>query len=396
MASLADLKIQLSVVGVQQATESINRIQSGLKGLSARQKSLNTQAAFIRAQINLQKAQAGANPPSFLSRAAGVLKSSRFGAGGLMPLVGQAAKLLGPWGTALAAGAVAVTAMTDAAVEAGQALQELAYGTGSQGSTLGGLRGISGVLGGPGAVGSLSSQLQSKITTDAMARAVGLTMGIQSLPRPFGNVDEGQNLLQAIKELRKITDFEERLRAARVLGLEGAGPVLNQSEGQFQKSQERGEFSAKIFGDPKVQQNVADFMQALSDLGASFMNVLGVLGKNLLPRLTKFVNWFADVMNGLADWLDKNQWLIDLIFGNQVAPGGIDNSVHVDALNANIRATQENTMELNRLNGLLPGVYGRGDRTTSAFPRSLAPGVPGNSPQFLNANDARSFRMAPF
>lgn len=387
--SLADLKIQLSLVGVAQATANIARLSSGLKGLSNRQKSLNTQAALIRQQIGLQKATAGANPPSFLSRVGKVLQSSRFGAGGLMPLVGQTMKLLGPWGTALAAGAVAVKAMTDAAVEAGQALQQLAYSTGSQGSTLGGLRGISGALGGPGATGGLSAQLQSKITSDPMARAVGLMLGIKSLPRPFGPVDEGQNLLEAIKKLREIPDFGGRLRAARVLGLEETAPVLQQSEGQFQKSQARGKFAESIFGDPQTQQNIADFTQALSDLGDSLKNVIGALGKYFLPFLTKFVNTLTDFYNWVASKIGGERT-------DKIETDSEGRNIHVDALNANVRATAENTMELRRLNGLIPGIYGRGERTGSAFPSALSPGTPGSNPQYLNESTTRNFRLAPF
>lgn len=367
-------------------------------------------------------------PPSFGKRIQAALMSSRFGVGAggglsLFPLVSGIAKAFGPLGivvlgvtAAIQAEIEAVKAMTQAAVESAETLRSIAFATGSQGTNLGSLRGIFGK-----GAGGLSSNLQSHITGNGMSQAFAASMGIFNMPRPFGGVDEGENLLKAVEKLRQIPDFKERLRGARLLGLddEAAQRALTLSPEQYAKSKKRGQFNESLFGDQKTQQNVADFTQALSDVKDAGMNILGALGKSVLPQLTGFMNHLADWLNSIADFVNKHQntfsfgskmvlgfldFLIDVStklmnLANQWLPdlpdswgSGTGNNPHADALDSNTRATIETTQQLERLNQLLPGVFGRSERAGSALPGSLAPG---SGPPTMNNNDLRNFRLSP-
>jgi len=330
---------------------------------------------------------------SFSSKLLNVLKSSRFGAGGLMPLVGQTAKAFGagPLLIVAAAGLVvkAFKEMVTAAEEATATLTTLSYSTGSRGASLGALSGLSSALGGPAGVSSLSSSLQSRITSDPFAMATAAQMGVFNLPRPFGQIDEGKNLKTIIDRIRELP-FEGRVRTSRLLGIEGAEQALNLSKSQYEQSQNRGKLQERIFGDKETQEAVADFTQSLNDLGDSFKRVLGSLGKPFLKALTAFFNTLADILDKISelqDWLSKIGVSVPGTEGT-----GTSADAHTDALNANTRTMAENNVHLDRLNATIQGTYGRGERTERALRGALGVGA---GPQFLNNTDRAALRLGP-
>jgi hypothetical protein len=382
---------------------------SRLAGLQA-QMSRATAAGDVTAQKDLsyllartQKQIDAAKPKSFGSRLASVVSTSRLnfggGGGGISPLAGKLAGLVAEGGeggpvalgvTALAGAAVAaaggLVALSQKAAEAANEFSRMRFATGSGAGTAAALS----VLGGAGGfdAASLASSFNSRISSDPTAMAFAARFGIRNIGGAYGNQDWGKQLLTAVQGLRNISDFTERVRTARALGLEGALPLTQLSNRQFGRLGQDAGLKASIMT-PKFQQDAADFASSIARITDAVGNFVAALGKPVLHDLSDFFNGVADTINYLAQAINRNQNIIaffkDLAeafafqaIGNPVGAAGKmkdafgDLSAQNQALDNNTGALDRNTSAINGMSGMIPGYYGlNGERGSRAIPDNI-------------------------
>lgn len=318
-----------------------------------------------------QKQITGRQPSTFKDRLKTAIRSTRFNAGGASPLIGRTADLFGEAGgpialvaTAAVAAAIGIFKLSESAANTAREFANLGMSLGSNGRTTGALRGIGGAIGmSSEAVGGASAAFQEKITNDPLAMSVARQMGIFNLSRPYGHVDEGKDLLQAIKGLRAITDMESRIRTARVLSLESVLPATAISDKQFDRAEKTSDRASGIF-DADFATKSADFFAGMDNLAKSAENLAGVLAKPIIKDLTDFFNGMSDGIDKITDSMSKHtgnkdwDWLkwipgatsLDDIRGNADKTGAVDPSV---------QATVDNTKALKDATAALrPGNYG--------------------------------------
>ena len=346
-------------------------------------------------KMAMDRAQKKINGPDKLTlgqKVGNVLKSSRVSSdGNLMPLVGQLAGLSEAGGPIMALAAAGIAAsigiykLAEGASEAARKFSELQFSTGSTGATASTLGGIGNSIGlSNEAVGSASASLSERLRSDpqAMAYAIGMGIGV-ALPRPYDTVNEGGRLLQVIEALRKITNFEDKVRTAHALGVESLLPATNMSDKQFDFVKKNASIPSQIFG-PDFQTEAADFASSLSELGKAFGNLMAVAGRPLMVQLTGVFNSLAEGINQFAQTLASipmNQLMavLDIIeasvmaFVNPLGAAGklgdaykewnTKSDTHAEALDRNSNATQANTDALQQMNG----IFGNGQRLNAAY-----------------------------
>ncbi len=294
-----------------------------------------------RADRAVQRAENDLNPQPlpFGLRLARAVMSSRFGAGGMSPLVGRSLDVLFPGihkaifgggataaarsmgglagvggmagaaaavpyvAAALAAFAVAkagVEAFADAVRTAGERLQEFASARMLSGGTGGQISALMAHGLGAADVPGMAAALRERLATDAVAASMGHRLGIDyRAPGIFGPANQAQDLLQAMRGLRAMGQTPEQLQTARALGLEGLLPKVNVSERVWRQQERDAEVSASI-ATPDAQQAGTDFIATLRRVGEMFDLIKTALGKDFLPGVNRGIGAFADSLRNVA------------------------------------------------------------------------------------------------
>jgi hypothetical protein len=251
--------------------------------------------------------------------------TSRVGVGGsggmqIMPLMSKLMALLPPQiqAAAMAIGAVVAVskAMFDLAektAQMGLAFDKLSLALGSSGATSAAVGAMGGAMGmSPESMAGIAEGINSKISSDSMARAVAARMGVQSIGGFYGQQDYGKQLLSVVDGLRSISNRAERVQAARAMGATGLLGLAELSKGQFAKTQTDGALSSKIMT-PEMQQQSADFVAATGRVGEAFNRLMMAIGKPMIAKFTQTANNVADVFNKLAELADAHPDLAGLI-----------------------------------------------------------------------------------
>lgn len=247
-------------------------------------------------------------------------------------------------------------------------------------------------------------------------------MGIgPALPRAFDNVDEGARLLKVIEGLRAIKDFDQRLRAARILGVEDALPATNMSDRQFARVKGDAALRAQVLGGPEFQRDAADFASALSRVESAVETASATLSKPAVHDLPNVLNGIADSLNrfsqlmqtsrmqgmaqgafsgkygtpamqsGVGTGLSGGFGLSDTEFGKGLLKGlgfGDDSSNDASAsMDRNSNAVDANTEAIQRLTGAFGSP---GDRFAGAIPAGL------NNEYLRKALESGGLRLPPF
>jgi hypothetical protein len=230
-------------------------------------------------------------------------------------------------------------------------------------------------------IGSLSAGFRQRLSTDPLAMAAAGELGINpQLQRAFGPQNEAQFLVQAVEGLRGIQNEEERLRVARMTGLEDLLDVAKVSEKVFQ-GMKRDAFVIGTVFDEQTQQQARDTAAELNRVSAGLENLKVSVFSHLFQPVEDGANNFADTLNGVA-LLIKNNPLIDIVgqkvFG-AMFPGALEvNGALADAgrqssqRQAEESARQQNTnaiLDLNRILGRMTGASG--PRAEGAMPMGL-------------------------
>jgi len=359
------------------------------------------------------------NGPQPGERLASAFMTSRYGMGSMSPLMGKTldlfggqkaitAKLLpafaaiegvisklGPYGLVIAAAVEAGKMFAEVIGKAATTIYEFAQAASNAINTFtrfsfsnGGSVAANSQLYAVGRAGGLSAQeisgivqsIQSRITSDPIAMAAGMKLGVYNLPAAFGNQDLASQTLKVVQSLREIKDPNERLRLARTVGAEGLLPLTAVSDRQFALAQQDAATRSGIMT-PDAMQKAADFQASMGRIADAVQNLEAAASPAILGRLTDFFNKLATIMNGIATWLSKNQDIINGVLNNlsraaNAATGGATGTAEMlfnaasghfqglqQSLDKNTAATAANTAALGYG---APGSYGRATRGDAA------------------------------
>lgn len=379
--------------------QRLSDLRAGAASLdSASDAGKDAAAAIARTERQIEriesKNQPGQTPPNFMQRLGETLSRSRIGAGGVMPLVGDVAKLLGPEAAAAAVAAEGLFKVGkfafDTAEAFGRAAQQIADSsnrfqqysltTGGSGETTGTLKSL-------GIDAGLARSFNARMNSDPFAQATATRAGLYNAPEPFGNVDEGKQLQAAVMYLRSIDNKQERIRQARMLGLEELLPQTNMTNIGMGGAMLSGGASA-IANTDEMGRVSADFTQATRNFNTNLETAGTLAGQLFLPLATRglqLLNTIGDVdlaMAGLAERFHLTP-LLDLLGFGASKSGGSNKD-----LQNNTGAMQELSRQL--AVGM-PGVYGNGERAGRVMPGGMMGGVAGQK-----AMEAGGYQMGWF
>jgi hypothetical protein len=343
---------------------------------------------FKKAQAAYGKAQSSMNPqdpqsPSFLSKLAGVISSSRFSMGGggasLMPLVGKTLDLLGT-GVTTAVGGLAILAKiaTDAAESLTQFRQSMLTSGGTSGETaqLGGIGRIAGISD-PAA---LSRSLADALKDNGAGTLAGARLGVHDYGNELsGPADKAKNLLKIadmIGDRNKTTD-EEAIRLARALHVEQLLIYRDVSRTTKLQGAQASLTNAGAHGGEATKQ-AAEFNAQMGILGTQFDTLATNVGSSLLPVFTDTIALVNDFVKPLSDLYTAMKPLVDLTQKLSIPSmlkniiDGIRNGLGADNENA---ARDRHTDAMNRhADALTNGTRGGGERARGAIPSAWGGG----------------------
>lgn len=330
-------------------------------------------------------------PPTFFEKFKSMLMSSRFGSGGLMPLVSKAVDLLG---FEAVAAATAIKFLWMAANEAADNLREFrgaGYTSGGTGSEVAGLQTYGSVLGkSVQDMADLSRSLNREISSNGVAMGFANNIGMKFNFEPFGQQDMAKNLLDNIKAIRaadKQIGRTATVQALRAIGAAGEAliPMLDIPEKMIADMQ-RAQALSETVNSPRAIQEATEFNTQLGILGQNFSTLKTALGSGILPVVTVLTEWFNILMVGLilfahvANMIPTPlkmitaalQILYDMLNGSgfkailddlrkAIDPNFVAKDKNTDALNAATDATNANTSAIR-------GMIGGGENARRALP----------------------------
>jgi hypothetical protein len=217
--------------------------------------------------------------------------------GGLQKLNGAAAaltpELLGV--AAVAGGAVVgLSLLTNAVFSAAHRLAQVGAGMSASGGRSGDIFGLGAFGIGPGQAAGAGAGLRGRLAGDPMAQIAGAQLGIGpiGLPQAFGTQNNARTLRDALTALRDVTNAEEQLRLARMLGLESMVDELRVSDKVFAQRMRQSEIEENLFGEG------TPFIQGSRDLQAE-LDITGKTFEDLKNAFaTPFIQDAADQLRG--------------------------------------------------------------------------------------------------
>lgn len=354
------------------AYQNLAKANSGSNPVSQ----FDAQHNYNRAQKTFNKAQRGLNPqaPSFFDKLKGVITSSRFGAGGLMPLVGKTLDLLGVEAVAAAA---AVKLLWDAAVNAAQSLTEFRQsmltsgGSASETGRLGTIGRITGVDDPAG----LSRSLSDALKDNGAGSAAGSRLNIKDYGNGLsGPTDKAANLLRVLDTIgdrNVIKSDQEAIRLARALHVEQVLIYRDVSDTTKEMGRQAALASTVAHGQG-AGKDAAEFNAQMGIMSTWFDTLATGIGSSFLPQATGAVELFGDIAHGLHNIYTFAKPLIDLT--NNLSPLALYKRLHDAAAAADAQlnkdATDRNTEALNKNTdaALKQGTYGGGANARGAVP----------------------------
>jgi len=386
-----DQERYLRVSGPAQRLQRATAAREAALGTGDEARIFDASAAVARATVGLERArrqQARTGGGSALDRAIGVLNSTRFNAGPVSPLIGRTAELLGVQttgaaGLGVAGAAAAVGAFTLAVKGAVERLNEFGAAMRLSGGSAGDVAGIArfGFTGAGGA--GAAEQFRQRIATDPMAMMFAARHGIRALPEPLGTVNNAAVLKQGVDALRGITDAEERLRTARVFGLESALKYIDVSP-RVNELLDQTVALEKNIAESGGARAANDLSVSLDTLGRRLGDLEAVALPGVINKLNELIDTAArlsnrgsggaamDILSQQLNPFDPNFWRSKNPFNRQFwtglpEQGGSDpQAKHRDALEANTKALKEHQEAMRAF--FQPGQYGGGRYTQSGMP----------------------------
>ncbi len=424
-----------AVAGVRQLAQAVNSINAlrvagggGGRAVAAvsnpaaqiRQQAqiLNAQASHMRAQLNLSRASGQGQSQGVVGRLGQFARSTRFGRGGFMPLLGRGLDVLGAKDPKIA---IAVMAIVGAVTVATAAIKAFAYAVREgaaalndamaartvSGGTAGQIAALAAAGLGNADIVSASAGLRQRLASDPFAMMAGVRSGIgPQLPRPFGSQNEAKLLQQAMDSLRAMGEGEKQLGLARMLGLDALLPLINVSDRMAKLQKADADIREQIL--KKNGPAAREFNAALGRLTYNFSTLLQAIAGPGLNKLGGFINYFAAALQGLARIIAANPQLITNLVDSIITPyrtwlafeetiGQVPKGAtaqfdaYINAASSQTAATNANTLALQQnTQAWKNGIYGGGARSRNAIPNSL------NGYALQRALQGNSLRLGSF
>lgn len=275
-----------------------------------------------------------------------LLATTRVGAGGFMPLLGQIGKVFGPAGMLVTSVATVAKQMADAAREASERATELTNTRHRLGGSLGpGATNIGYVAGGDaGSIADLGNKIAEAIQTNPYVGGIAGQHGVRDIPGPYGTLDRAKLMEDFVRMLRKMPEDQAR-RVIREAGVPELGRMLPSEMSDRQ-------FDSMFPG----RNRVADATQRINDMMENERRQAQAGGDrygtlNPLHRQFQIMELIWNkVQNSIYGGLDQ-------------IGGKDDKKAERDALDRNTDAIKENTAYRN-------GSRGGGPQTDGAVPMS--------------------------
>lgn len=340
-----------------------------------------------RAMLRMQRIQQSQDPRGRFGEAIGqLIRSTRFGGNGVMPLVGRSmdaakagaaalggeefaaavGKAAGPLGTVVALFAGLAIAARDAI----PSLTQFRNATLQLGSSTGTTAFLKTLGVDPGDAAGFRQNVQSGVGAAELMR-----LGI-SPPgdRRFGAVDEGKLLQDAIERVAALPTRTARIQSARNLGIEQYLPQIEGFHKNPEQARRDAELSARV-NDSFSQDAATSASHSLDRIGKSFENFKNALGGGagimIAPAL--------DTLTAFVDNLTKG------LLGIQGRPvGSPDVQSGVDPQTKALDRNTQATLDLAKL--YEQGLFGGGNAAAGALPGAYRGA---QFEQFLQGNTVR-------
>ncbi len=377
------VKIELSVGKLAPAKSDLREIRDLYKQIGQAQATLSQGTSTTRASGGA--AQRTPRPdPTFASRLQSAIFSTRVGVGPggvqVAPLLGRTLKVFeslpGPAGLIaknLSLGAIAAQAFAREVSASAASMRVSGRAETESGGSQGDIARLRAFGVAPGRAAGASASLRANLSTDPMAMFAAAQLGIgPQARRPFGSQNEAALLVRTLGALRKVTDAEEQLRLARILGVDSMLDELKVSDRVFNARMMDARITEQIYSPEKVQ--------AARDLGAAedrfaqgWDNLRTVMEAPAWRLGAEALNLAADGMQRLAQFENLGQFAAKFSpAGTPFALGDAFSKALADInnlLHGGSDAAEKHTAAMNRHADALMN-YGGGERSESAVPKS--------------------------
>ncbi len=257
--------------------------------------------------------------PAFGKKLDTFIKSSRFGVGGVQPLVGATADLLGEG--AEAAGPIGV--FSAAAMEATRAIKDwtdkvqgsvtafssLQHQTGATGAETGQIKALAGALQtDPSQLAGIAAGLGPLASGGGFGTLAAMKVGLSPYPAPYAHLDQGADLLKLIKYLKNDKSESDALMVSRQLGAESLMPVRDMLPDTYNTLMASAKQDSGVY-DKKARQDAADYMASQARLTTATDRLKESIDKAVAPWLTHLQNKGADKIDAFTQDAKKNGWI---------------------------------------------------------------------------------------
>ena len=374
---------------------ALARARKALGTARTPEEQFDARLAMLRATKRVQGAEQemGGGGPSFSQRLLRAVASSRFGAGGgMMPLLGRSLDVFlpgihkaifggggGAAAGALGAAAAPLAAVAAAAVIAGTAFSALTAVVMAASAELNDMNRAMTPSGGgaldvarltaigvsSGEVAAAASSLRERLSSDPWAMAAASTIGVgPRLGKNLGAQNQAKDLMRVLDGLRKVTDAEEQLRLARMMGVEGMLELAKVSGFGWEAMKKDAQLREKI-ADPKYLQQARDFEAVWKRVGYNLDTAKMAIGKQLLPYGAALGHILGNLSQDIAEKIEKGDW--KGILSELGLWGGAEarDNARVDR-DGTLRENNERLAALPR--AIEKGMAGGGPRARSAIP----------------------------
>jgi len=304
-------------------------------------------------------------PADFNTILKSFLRTTRYGSGGVFPLIGRTLDLFGLGGSMAANAALfAAPMLMRMAGEGGRSFADISRGMAAAGGTAaqtGFAQGIGGAVGmDAGGMAGAAQQFGESLRGGGYGAAFFRSRGIVDFG--YRTTNKMENLIKALSELSKISDKSQQMMVAQSAGLTQFLPLLQASPAARRFAMDS---AARYAGDEQQIRAARDY-EAVKSGWSSYFDSLSrkafdKFGRPVTDWSMGWSNLLSGDIRGAANrglhnanayarltWYPFGHW-IDKKIDSLIPEGGANanaNERHTEAINANTRALKEQREQL--------------------------------------------------
>lgn len=265
--------------------------------------------AFGKGAVDIEAALGAASGASKVGAAAGAGAGAAGAAagGGVLATIGSIAAMAGPVGWTVAAlilAAEGAKAMAEAADHAAQNLRSISAAAAESGGSVRDVAALSVHGISRDQIAGASGGLRGRLSSDPLATLASAQLGFGPMgPTHIGSQNNAEVLLKHLDALRKVTDAEEQLRLARMLGVESSLDLIRVSDRVWADQKRAADLQARV-ADPAS-------MQAARDLGGEQARITAQMEALQTAAGKAFIPLMVDSLELLGDILQPTVWLVN-------------------------------------------------------------------------------------